>query len=186
MIEGKRVALRSLEREDIDTVHRWFNDSEFMRLDRFAPEHMVSKEELERKYEKYLRGEEKNWKMYMIVEKSSGDILGAASFRYWGEKPVTASIGIGIPKKGKRGKGYGEEAMRMLLDIIFKHRGFHRAELMTLATNDQAIKCFKKCGFREEGISREAVYFDGKYHDLILMGLLKEEYMSRSANRPSV
>lgn len=175
MIIGQKVALRALEKEDLKKVHQWKNDSEFMKYDRFAPEYVQSFVELEKEYQKQLEGEQKNWKTYIILKKPK-EAIGMVSYRYWGKKARTADIGIGLGEKKYWGKGYGTEALRLILDVVFNQMDFHKAELTTLAENERALKCFKKYGFKVEGRFREEVYFDGKYHDLIQMGLLKNEY----------
>jgi RimJ/RimL family protein N-acetyltransferase len=89
---------------------------------------------------------------------------------------VSANVGIGLGEKETWGKGYGTEAMRLLLKIVFDQWGWHRAELWTLAENDRAIRSFEKCGFRREGLMKESAYYHGGYHDIIHMGLLQSEW----------
>lgn len=108
--------------------------------------------------------------------KKPKEVIGLASYRYWSKRSRTADIGIGLCEKKYWGKGYGTEALKLILDVIFNQWDFHKAELTTLVENEGAIKCFEKCGFKVEGRFREEVYFDGKYHDLIQMELLKSEY----------
>jgi len=101
--------------------------------------------------------------------------------RTWERKHITADLGIMLEKE-YRGKGYGTESMRLLLTIVFDHQGFHRAELVTAAENERAIRSFEKCGFRRAGIAREGAYASGRYHDGVFMDLLKSEWDARKAS----
>ena len=69
--------------------------------------------------------------------------------------------------------------MRLLLTIAFDQQGWHRAELWTLAENTRAVRAAEKCGFRKEAHERESAYFDGAYHDVVLMAQLKSEWDAR-------
>ena len=53
----------------------------------------------------------------------------------------------------------------------------HRCWLEVAAYNEVGIHIYKKMGFADEGQSRERLYRFGKYHDYLLMGMLKDEYL---------
>ncbi len=176
MIEGERVRLRKLEKADLPLLHRWLNDQDLMAWARFSPDHMVSLAALEKEYERELAGEDRDRTTYMIEEKDTGKPIGWCTVRTWDRKHVNANVGIGLGEKEEWGTGYGTEAMGLLLTILFDHQGWHRAELWTLAENERAIRSFEKCGFRREGLEKESTYSDGRYRDIVLMGLLKSEW----------
>lgn len=176
MIEGDRVRLRRLERDDLPTLHRWMNDADVMTWARFSPDAMTSLAALEKTYEKELSGEDRERTTYVVEDRESGKPIGWCVIRTWDRKHVNANVGIGLGDKDLWGKGYGTEAFRLLLTIVFDHQGWHRAELWTLAENERAIRSFEKCGFVREGVAREASYSDGRYHDVLSMGLLKSEW----------
>ncbi len=75
-----------------------------------------------------------------------------------------------------RGKGFATEFFSYLLNYYFNNYGLHRVQLVTLSSNSQARRLYHKLGFVEEGISREAIYRDGSWHDLLAMGLLKRDW----------
>ena len=98
---------------------------------------------------------------------------------------LTFAIAVSVISLGEKelwGKGYGTEAMELLLEIVFDHQGWHHAELWTLAENERAIKSFEKTGFRRVGVEREVAYFSGGYHDVVLMEQLKAEWDARKAS----
>ncbi len=181
MIEGQRVRLRKIERADLPVLHRWLNDAEVMMWARFTPDHMTSLTALEKEFEKEFAGEERERTTFVIDERTSGKPIGWCVMRTWDRKHVNTNVGIGLGEKEYWSKGYGTEAIRLLLTIVFDHQGWHRAELWTLADNARAIRSFEKCGFREEGRERESAYHSGKYHDIVLMALLKSEWDAREA-----
>jgi RimJ/RimL family protein N-acetyltransferase len=181
MIEGDRVRLRTIERGDLQTLHGWLNDEPLMTWARFSPDHMVSVSALEKEYERELAGEEHERTTYVIEERASGKAIGWCVMRTWDRKHVNTNVGVGLGEKEFWGKGYGTEAMNLLLTIAFDHQRWHRAELWTLAENERAVRSFEKCGFRTEGREREAAYYNGAYHDILLMAQLKSEWDARKA-----
>lgn len=87
-----------------------------------------------------------------------------------------AKLGIVIGERDYWGRGYGTEAVRTMLRYAFRELGLNRVELEVFAFNARALRCYEKTGFRREGVRRKALFRDGKYHDIILMGILREEF----------
>jgi len=87
-----------------------------------------------------------------------------------------AFIGIFIGEEENRGRGYGAEAIRLVLDYGFKTMNLHCILLSVHADNAAAIACYKKVGFREAGRRREYIFKDGKYIDQIYMDILEHEF----------
>jgi len=182
VIEGAHVRLRKVERQDLPLLHKWMNDRDVVAWARFSPEHMTSLAALEKAYEKELHDEETERTSYMIEERASSRSIGWCVVRTWDRKHVSANVGISLGEKELWGKGYGTEAMELLLEIVFDHQGWHHAELWTLADNERAIKSFEKCGFRRVGLEREVAYYGGGYHDVVLMEQLKADWDARKAS----
>jgi [ribosomal protein S5]-alanine N-acetyltransferase len=88
-----------------------------------------------------------------------------------------AAYTIGLFVAGLRGQGLGREITRLVLSWAFGVLGVHRVELEVLAFNRRAIDCYLACGFRTEGIRREAELYPGGWEDLIAMGVLRSEYV---------
>ncbi len=184
MIEGERVRLRKLERADLTVLHRWMNDRDVMAWARFSPDHMVSLSALEKEFEKELTGEDRERTTFIIEERSSGRPIGWCTSRTGDRKHVSANLGIGLGEKDLWGKGYGTEAVTLLLGIVFDQQAWHRAELYTLAANTRAIRSAEKCGFRECGREHESTYYDGGFRDVIEMELLRSEWDARKRTGP--
>ena len=183
MIDGEHVRLRKLERGDLSLLHRWLNDADLMTWARFSPDHMASLAAVEKEYERELAGDERDRTTYIVEHRASGTPIGWCRMRTGDRKHVSADVGIGLGEKEFLGKGYGTEAMRLLLAIVFDHQRWHRAELWTLADNERAVRSFEKCGFRREGLAKDAAYADGKFRDILYMGLLKSEWDAQKATR---
>jgi RimJ/RimL family protein N-acetyltransferase len=87
----------------------------------------------------------------------------------------SARLGIAIGAKARWDGGYGTDAMRVLCRFGFDMMNLHRIELDVYADNLRAEHVYEKVGFRVEGRRREALYKFGRYHDVVVMGLLEGE-----------
>ena len=76
-------------------------------------------------------------------------------------------------------RGLGRELLRAVMDRVFRHHGAHRLWLDVFVTNTRARRLYANCGFREEGLLRDAILRDGEYHSQVLMSLLEHEYTER-------
>src|SRR5207248_8135078 len=88
----------------------------------------------------------------------------------------TCELGIGIGDAAYRGKGYGRDAMRVLLAYAFGLRNLRKIWLGVDADNELAVRCYRACGFVEEGRLRQHVSRTGQYGDFLFMGLLSDEW----------
>ena len=73
-------------------------------------------------------------------------------------------------------RGYGSDAMRVLLRLAFDKLNLHRIWLHVYDYNPRAIASYEKCGFKREGVLREQRFYGGKHHDIVVMGILEDEY----------
>jgi [ribosomal protein S5]-alanine N-acetyltransferase len=92
-----------------------------------------------------------------------------------------ATYTVGLFVAGLRGRGLGREITRLVLSWAFGELGLHRVELEVLAFNRRAINCYLACGFRQEGVRREAGLYPDGWKDVILMGLLRSEHAAQRA-----
>jgi RimJ/RimL family protein N-acetyltransferase len=83
-----------------------------------------------------------------------------------------------------RGQGHAGEMFEYFLAYLFDQYGLHRVSLVTLATNSPALSLYRKLGFVEEGRERQAIFRNGRFQDLIAMGLLADEWRGASAQKP--
>ena len=172
MILGEKTRLRAIEREDIPTFVRWFNDPEVRRyLEMYLP---MSKAEEEQWFERYLKDDSSR---FFGIETCDGVLIGNVGLHSIDWKNRSAVLGVVIAEKEYWGKGYGSDAITTLLRFVFGEMNLHRIHLSTFEFNERAISCYEKCGFRREGRAREALFREGRYHDAIHMAILSEEFL---------
>jgi len=181
MLTGKHVILRSAERDDLKSLHKWQNDEEVMMLSRSQPDHVKSMVSLEAEWEKDLKGDDPDVRRYMIEEKSSGKAIGWCSIRFhsFARRYTNADIGLCIGEKDKWGKGYGTDVTQILLRETFEQLNLHKVGWWTFTENKASIALAKKFGFEEEGRLRDHNFFNNAFHDTVVLGLLKEDYEKR-------
>jgi RimJ/RimL family protein N-acetyltransferase len=88
----------------------------------------------------------------------------------------TTDLSIIIGERDAWGKGYGTEAINLLLDYAFGYLSFHRVAVGVVGFKEKALRFYEKVGFRREGIQRDGYYYGHKYHDFVMMSILKNEY----------
>ncbi len=105
--------------------------------------------------------------------------IGSISFHTAVPEDRRAELGIAIGDKAYWSKGYGTDAMRVLLRFGFDEMNLHRIELTVDARNERARACYRKCGFVDEARLRQHRYAGGAYHDVLWMGILRDEWEAR-------
>lgn len=173
MIYGKGMYLREIVKEDIDMAYDLCVNNDVLKYDG-GTNSFISREYLKENY-RYFRIKSK--KNYAIVN-SKGAMVGVISYRKSHYVNDVYYISICIGKQYWR-KGYGKNSIKAMLRYLFKNKRAHKVELEVVEANIAAIECYKKCGFIEEGRRRSKYYFEGKYIDTILMGILEEEFKER-------
>ena len=98
-------------------------------------------------------------------------------------KDRCATVGIALGRE-YIGRGYGTDAMRVIVGYGFREMGLHRIQLGVAPFNPAGIRAYQKAGFVEEGRQRESVLHDGRWYDEVLMSILDHEWAARrSAGR---
>jgi len=95
-----------------------------------------------------------------------------------------ASFGISIGEKAEWSKGYGTDALRAICDFGFGQLRLERIELDVYEPNRRAQRSYEKAGFVKEGVLRHSHFSDGRFHDVLRMSLLREEWASQPRPRP--
>jgi RimJ/RimL family protein N-acetyltransferase len=96
----------------------------------------------------------------------------------------TCELAIAIGPSEYRGKGYGQDALRLILNYAFDELNLHRVGLTVMEYNTAAILAYEKVGFVREGAKRQMVHRQGQRYDLLVYGILREEWLAQSA-KPS-
>ncbi len=112
----------------------------------------------------------------LIVESNNGNAIGMCSLNQIDWKNRYAGIGIKlISSDAIRGKGIGTKVLKALIEYSFNELQLNRLEARIIEYNDASKKIFEKCGFKIEGVERNKIYKHGKYHNVIMVGLIRSE-----------
>jgi RimJ/RimL family protein N-acetyltransferase len=177
MLQGEKVILRSIRRDDLPRLCEFNNDVEVELAGGGDPPMPQS---LERLFAEYESAASKGGRdgMTFAIEADEKFIGQCALFNVQ-EPGQTCELGIAIGDKSYWGKGYGRDAVRVLLDYAFRLRGMRRVYLTVSGNNARAIKAYLACGFAEEGRLRKHVWSNGDYIDLVYMGILRDEWLQK-------
>jgi len=169
---GERLYLRPLEMADVPTGLRWINDPEITRtLGIYRPMNEVREREwFENRYK-----DDKEIVLAIVLKEQDKHIGNIGLHRIdWKERG--AELGIMIGERDEWDKGYGTEAIGLLLGYGFERLNLHRIYLRVYTNNPRGIRSYEKAGFRKEGLLRESHFSEGRYWDEIIMGILEEEW----------
>jgi len=184
MIEGKRVRLRSFELSDLDEIMRHWNNLELRNLVGGADRGPVCRNDEEEWIKStWKQRQERKAFTFAIETIEDGKLIGGTGLFDIDWTGRSAMFGISIYDPEQWGKGYGLESTNLMLVFAFRTLNLNRVELNTFDFNKRAQKCYLKAGFKEVGRRRKARFIDGKYHDDIIMDVLKDEWLARSKER---
>lgn len=158
---------------DVEADARWERDSAFHRLASPEPAYPVSVSEAKRWYES--RGP--NSFPFAIRTLEGDRLIGYTGLWVSSWASGEAWVGISIGERDYWGKGYGTEAMQLILRYAFTELNLYRVSLDALGSNARAIRAYEKCGFVREGEAREAARYDGRYFSEVYMGILRDEWL---------
>ncbi len=168
------VELRKIEKDDMKDIYRWFSDREFLKYYDYVPPIPLSEAEVDKIFDDYEKNEESDVFSVRLIE--NNQIIGIAGYDDIVKENKVATLFIGIGDKNIRGRGYGSEALSLLLEYGFNDLNFHRIQLNVLEFNHAAIALYEKAGFIKEGTYREFVLRDERRYDLYLYGILRSEW----------
>lgn len=172
MLVGQKVKLRAVEPGDYKLVAQWMNQAGVM-LYWGRPGNTESLQEVARREEaEASRGNSRKY----IIETKDGHPIGQIDYYDldWQNRNAWTSILVGDPDYW--GGGYGTDAMRTLLSYLFDQLGLHRVVLTVHSSNERAQRSYAKNGFVSEGVLRDWAYFDGDWHDGIIMAVLAADF----------
>jgi len=170
MLTGERVRLRAPERTDIPTFVKWFNDPEVTQFLLRSPP--MGMEEEERWFDNLVRDEGK----VFCIETLDGRLIGNLGVMHIDWSNRKADIGVVLGEKDYWSKGYGTEAITLLLGYMFEELNLHRIWLYCEEDNKRAQRCYEKCGFRKEGVFRDNRRKGGRYLNDIVYSVLRQEW----------
>ena len=168
------IKLSSIKEQDFQVILEWFDDYEFLTYFDMLPAVPQTKIQVNEMLDYFLKSKDKV--IFAIRHKISNKIIGITGLDniQWNNGAATLFIGIG--DKEHTGKGFGKEALKMLIDFGFYEFNLHRIQLNVIAYNEKAIRLYEGLGFVKEGVYREFLNRGGKRVDLYLYGLLCHQW----------
>jgi RimJ/RimL family protein N-acetyltransferase len=174
MLKGERVILRSITRADLPRLNEFNNDMQVELAGGGDPPIPQSLERLEAEFNQQIGSGGRDGSTFAI--EADGKFIGQCALFNFDTTGHTCELGIAIGDRDYWGQGYGREAIALLLDYAFQLRNFRKVWLRVHASNERAWRAYKACGFVEEGRLRAHVWSDGKYDDILMMGVLRVEW----------
>lgn len=183
LFEGEQIRFGPIDYEkDPEIESKWTHDAEFMRLYEIAPARPLSAAMVKKQYEKLEKQveEDKNLYYFAIRAREDDRLIGKAAIQWIEWTNGNGWLRLGIGAAGDRRKGYGAQALRMLLRFTFGELNLYRVSAAVPEYNEAAIALLKKAGFAEEVRRRKALERDGRRWDLLVFGLLNDQWQNQA------
>jgi len=168
---GERIYLSPINVEDVEIFTEWMNDFYVTDYTGRSYRTMTLQDE-----KQYLEKTSNTKNVFAIIDSEKDETIGTVGLHEIDNINRTATLGIFIGNKSYWNKGYGTEAIQLILDFGFNYLNLNNIDLALMEFNQRALKCYEKCGFKEIGRKRKCKFINGKYYDSILMDILAEEF----------
>lgn len=181
LFASERICLAPINYEtDPEIESRWTQDADYFRLVGMEPARPLSPFQVKARYEEIEKKieEEKN-RFYFTIRTTGEDrLIGYADIAWimWANGYGFLRVAIGDP--ADRGRGFGREALHLVLGYAFEELALYRLSALYPAYNKRGGRFFEHAGFTEETRRRQAVYRCGRRWDMVKMGLLNEQWRS--------
>jgi RimJ/RimL family protein N-acetyltransferase len=174
MLQGQRVRLRGITRDDLPRLWAFNNDLAVELAGGGDPPYPQSLARLQAEFDREAAAGGRDATRFAI--ETDGQCIGSCALFNANATAQTCELGIAIGDRDYWGRGLGRESVRLLLNYAFRYLNYRRVWLRVHAANERAVRAYRACGFVEEGRQRAHVWCDGAYDDLLLMGILREEW----------
>lgn len=171
-LQGEKVYLRPFRKEDFEMIFKSVQDKEIRRLT--GTQTFFTMEKIEQAYESFAL--DKTRMDLVIVRNETDEAIGDLALMDIDLLNRNASVRIALNDEKHRGHGFGTEAMKLILEHGFHNLGLHRIGLNVYHYNARAKRSYEKLGFKQEGVIRGELFYEGEFHDNILMGVLADEF----------
>jgi RimJ/RimL family protein N-acetyltransferase len=177
LFEGERIRLAAFEPErDAEVFSRWTHDPEYLRLLDTDPARPLSPFHVKKRFEELEKESGRDLYFFVIRIKEDDRAIGFAHLRWIEWNHGTAYFLMGIGSKEDRGRGYGSEALNMLLRYAFEELNLFRLGGLVPEYNEGAIRFLERAGFAQEVRRRQAIARDGRRWDALSYGILAREW----------
>ncbi|MDQ3411526.1 MAG: GNAT family N-acetyltransferase [Chloroflexota bacterium] len=176
-VEGNLVALGPIRRDLVPRYQRWMNDLATTQNLGAAPAPITLEAETAW-FERTAGGAASDVVIFTVYERRTWRPIGNADLRQIDHRNRSAAFGIVIGEASCRGKGYGTETVRLMLDIAFTGLSLHNVMLTVFEFNPAGRRAYEKAGFKEIGRRRQCRWLAGRWWDEIYMDCLATEFES--------
>jgi RimJ/RimL family protein N-acetyltransferase len=183
-LNGKNVLLREYRQDDFASIRKWVNDrssTRFLSTVFWFPQTEADTGDFLNR----AMHSAPNAAFFVIADVKDQSYVGQLDIFDINWKLRLGQLGIVIGSDEKRGQGYGTEALGLIQEYAFGVLGLERLELDVYTGNKRAMRCYEKAGFVHEGVRRHAAMVDGKYADVGIMSVLREEWDRKQQSRPA-
>ncbi|MGW5460107.1 GNAT family N-acetyltransferase [Streptomyces sp. NPDC003996] len=170
---GKRIRLRAIEPDDWTVSMRFASDEERLG-DLVHPPRSAEGYRTWAKEQATTKADSDCFQL-AIQAADTGEIVGMVGSHHADPRAGWFEYGVTIGTD-HRGNGYAAEAAVLLLRFMFAERRYHKCEARIFAYNDASLALHRRLGFAEEGRLRDHVFLAGRHHDLVMMGILADEF----------
>lgn len=170
LLESERIALRALEPEDLELLYKWENNSDWWQVSNTVSPYSryVLKEYIAESHRPLY---ETRQLRLMIVRKESRETIGTIDLFDLDIHHLRAGLGILIDSLFQ-GKGYGEEALRLMIRYAFSFLKLHSLYAHVPTTNEASRKLFSRCSFSESGLLNDWICSERGFESVAVMQLL--------------
>jgi len=177
LLTGDLVRLTAEDPQIVaETFSRWGRDSEYWRLLAADPARLHSARATREWLEKEMDNQRSSLYLFSICTLEDDSLVGQIGLDGVVWSHGESFVGVSLGERQNWGKGYGTDAMRILLHYAFSELNLQRVSLTVFEYNSRAIRSYEKVGFKVEGRVRQFLNRDGRRWDMIFMGILREEW----------
>ncbi len=171
-LNGPRLSLTAYSKDDLAALLPFFQDLSTLRYYLPTTVRPFNLEQLDLLLSDWNDGQSN----FVFAIRHEGEICGLVNLDGLDFPNSHAEIGIAITNKLQRGQGFASEALQLLLDFAFGELNLQRIWCRIISGNDPSVRLFTRTGFVQEGVLRQHVRRSGAFRDMLVFGLLRDEY----------
>ncbi|MDZ4768306.1 MAG: GNAT family protein [Chloroflexota bacterium] len=181
LLQGDQVTLARADKDEMTAMSRWSHDLAFQRNLRRRMVYPSADSDVQGWFDDIIEKEEGY--PFAVRRRDDDHLVGFVVMTnlFWQARHGMLILAI---DPGQQGRGYGTDAVRVILKYAFLEMNLNRVGLEVMAYNDAARRVYEKVGFVLEGTARAFVYRDGVYYDMHAMGILRAEWEARYGYPP--
>jgi RimJ/RimL family protein N-acetyltransferase len=175
--EGQRIRLRAVEPTDAEAHWLWNQDSQTSRrVDHvYFPQ---SREAARRWAERASVPERVGDDFHFEIETGAGELVGSLGTHMCDARNGTFALGVAVREEHRR-RGYASEAIRLVLRYYFEELRYQKVTVQIYSFNEASILLFEHLGFQHEGRLRRMIFTQGRFFDMLALGMTAEEFAAR-------